>query len=91
MQVTYCGWRLPHWFCRDISFTLPADLPVPSDDWFAISVNDLHGYKYNVNKLDIYSWLRSQEPYAMVGYSILIYRRAGGFLDTPVMRASSGP
>ena len=42
--------------------------------WYAISINDLYGYKHDGHEVDRYAPLRTESPVARAGYSIRIYR-----------------
>jgi len=44
--------------------------------WYAISVNDLCGYKHGGDERSCYADLQQSEPAAMAGYSIYIYHVA---------------
>lgn len=45
----------------------------PPPGWYAISANELYGYKYFGERIDNYAWFRQLQPAARAGYSICIY------------------
>ena len=42
--------------------------------WYAISANELYGYRHNGSERPVFIYLRRHNPIAMAGYSIFIYR-----------------
>lgn len=49
--------------------------------WYAISLNDLYGYRHVGNEEPWFSYLRRMHPVAMAGYSIYIYHLSAADLE----------
>ena len=62
-------YRLPSLVLRDPN---PGGPKVPAKDWVAISATNLRGV--SLKDRDTYAAFRNRQPFAMIGYSILIYR-----------------
>jgi hypothetical protein len=59
------------------SGTIPnVGMPEPIAGWYAVSVNELYGYKHLGAESDRYAYLRQMQPVARCGYSILIFHLA---------------
>jgi hypothetical protein len=56
--------------------------------WYAISINDLHGYRHYGFEGPWFSYLRSEKPVASAGYSILIYHLSAADVKRIRARAS---
>jgi hypothetical protein len=58
--------------------------------WYAISVNKLYGYKHAGSEEPWYSYLLQENPIAMAGYSIRIYRLSVRDAERINLRVSGG-
>jgi hypothetical protein len=56
----------------------PAFEPSLEPGWYAISVNDLYGYRHVGSEKPWFSYLRAEKPVARAGYSISIYYLSAG-------------
>jgi hypothetical protein len=56
--------------------------------WYAISVNDLYGYRHFGNEKPWFSYLWLKKPEATAGYSIYIYHLSAGDIERMRSRAS---